>query len=123
MQFERIILTVFFLVAAVQTYPQSRPLTYSEAKYGKLIYGLFVPENYDKSKQMFHGSADDVNPPDLTERVYNRLVEIGATKMRYTNYPGYGHEIWNLAESEPSWFDWMFLHSKTDSEPSNAVEY
>jgi predicted esterase len=234
----RFLLTVFFLlIAVVQAYPQSSPTTYSEGKYGKLIYGLFIPENYDESKQypvvvylhgfgnneyvyldwykleiqsktpcfvftprtpttwadwsgwnnnklsepmvaaihvldsltsvysidknrlyvygismggegvfdllhklpgkfaaamsvcgggqaswaenisktplwMFHGSADDVNPPDLTERVYNRLVEIGASKMRYTNYHGYGHDIWNLAESEPSWFDWMFSHSK-----------
>jgi predicted peptidase len=72
---------------------------------------------------MFHGSDDNINPPDLTERVYNRLVEIGATKMRYTNYPGYGHDIWNKAAEEPSWFDWMFLHSKSESEPSNAVEF
>jgi predicted peptidase len=61
---------------------------------------------------MFHGSADEVNPPDLTERVYNRLLEIGATKMRYTNYPGYGHSIWDKAQSEPSFYDWMFSFKK-----------
>lgn len=245
----KIILIVFvFLISFVRTYPQSRPATYSQARYGKLIYGLFVPENYDKAKNypivvylhgfgnneyvyldwyrkdiqaknpcfvftpgtpttwadwsgwndrnlsepmvaamhvldsltsvysidknrlyvygismggegvfdllhklpgkfaaamsvcgggqaswaenisktplwMFHGSADDVNPPDLTERVYNRLVEIGATKMRYTNYQGYGHDIWDRAAEEPSWYDWMFSHSKADAEPSNAVEF
>lgn len=81
-------------------------------------------ENISKTPLwMFHGSDDNINPPDLTERVYNRLVEIGATKMRYTNYPGYGHDIWNKAAEEPSWFDWMFSHSKSDPEPSNAVEF
>jgi predicted peptidase len=65
---------------------------------------------------MFHGSADDVNPPDLTERVYNRLVEIGATKMRYTNYPGYGHAIWDIAQSEPSFYEWMFAFKKNQTE-------
>jgi predicted peptidase len=81
-------------------------------------------ENISKTPfWMFHGSADDVNPPDLTERVYIRLVEIGATKMRYTNYPGYGHDIWDKAAEEPLWFDWMFSYSKSDSEPSNAVEF
>lgn len=62
---------------------------------------------------MFHGSADEINPPDLTERVYNKLLEIGATKMRYTNYPGYGHAIWDKAQSEPSFYDWMFDFNKS----------
>ncbi|MBW8331843.1 MAG: hypothetical protein K0M40_07475 [Prolixibacteraceae bacterium] len=62
---------------------------------------------------MFHGSADEINPPDLTERVYNKLMEIGATKMRYTNYPGYGHAIWDKAQSEPSFYEWMFNFNKS----------
>lgn len=61
---------------------------------------------------MFHGSEDEINPPDLTERVYNKLLEIGATKMRYTNYPGYGHSIWDKAQSEPSFYEWMFAFNK-----------
>jgi len=64
---------------------------------------------------MFHGGADNVNPPSLTEDVYNELVRIGAKNMRYKMYPGYGHEIWNVAASEPSWHDWMFAHSKDDT--------
>jgi len=64
---------------------------------------------------MFHGSLDNVNPPALTEQVYNELVRIGAKKMRYTKYPGYGHEIWNVASCEPSWHDWMFAHSRNDT--------
>jgi predicted esterase len=59
------------------------------------------------------GSADEINPPDLTERVYKKLLEIGATKMRYTNYPGYGHAIWDKAQSEPSFYDWMFDFKKS----------
>jgi predicted peptidase len=61
---------------------------------------------------MFHGSKDEINTPDLTERVYNKLVEIGAKNMRYTNYPDYGHEIWDKALSEPSFYDWMFSFTK-----------
>lgn len=64
---------------------------------------------------MFHGSADEINPPDITERVYKKLVEIGATKMRYTNYPGYGHAIWDEAQAEPSFYDWMFTFSKNNT--------
>lgn len=64
---------------------------------------------------MFHGGKDTVNPPALTEDVYNALVALGATQMRYTNYPDWGHEIWNLAASEPAWTEWMFAHSKCDT--------
>jgi len=74
---------------------------------------------------MFHGSADDINPPTLTEQVYYALVNLGAKKMRYKMYPGYGHEIWDIAASEPSWRDWMFSHSKDDtscSKPTGRIE-
>ncbi len=64
---------------------------------------------------MFHGSDDQINPPEITERVYRRLQQIGATRMRYTNYPGYGHEIWDRAQRESSFYDWMFSFSKNDT--------
>ena len=64
---------------------------------------------------MFHGGKDTVNPPSLTEDVYHALVAIGATRMRYTNYPDLGHEIWNVAGSEPAWTEWMFAHSTCDT--------
>lgn len=62
---------------------------------------------------MFHGSADNINPPEITEKVYNELLRMGAENMRYTNYPGYGHEIWNRAASEPAWTEWMFAFDKS----------
>jgi predicted esterase len=71
---------------------------------------------------MFHGSADNVNTPDMTERVYNGLIEIGAKKMRYTNYPGYGHEIWDVAQNEPDFYDWMFTYSRIDNSQTNDIE-
>lgn len=72
-------------------------------------------ENISKTPVwMFHGSADNINTPDMTERVYNRLVEIGAKKMKYTNYPGYGHEIWDKAQSEPDFYDWMFTYTNSE---------
>ena len=64
---------------------------------------------------MFHGSADNVNPPIITERVYYTMLAMGAKKMRYTNYPGFGHYIDSKAASEPSWHDWMFTFSTKDT--------
>ncbi|MBN2013256.1 T9SS type A sorting domain-containing protein [candidate division KSB1 bacterium] len=85
----------------------------------------FWAENIVKTPfWMFHGSADNINPPEITERVYNEMVKLGAKRMRYKSYPGYGHEIWNVAASEPSWHDWMFAHSRNDTacgKPSNAI--
>lgn len=63
---------------------------------------------------MFRGSQDDVVPPKYTGDVYNALVAMGATRMRYTNYPGQGHEIWDLAAGEPAWTEWIFDHSRCD---------
>ena len=86
----------------------------------------FWAENISKTPfWMFHGSADNVNPPKLTEQVFNELVKIGAKKMRYKKYPGYGHEIWDIAAAEPSWHDWMFAHSKKDTlslKPTTPIE-
>jgi predicted peptidase len=52
---------------------------------------------------MFHGGKDTVNPPTLTTDVYDALVALGANRMRYTEYPNLGHEIWNVAAAEPAW--------------------
>jgi hypothetical protein len=40
-------MTLFFnlTISAQNTYG-----TYSEARYGKLEYGFFIPDNYDKTK-------------------------------------------------------------------------
>lgn len=65
---------------------------------------------------MFHGSSDNVNPPEITERVYNEMLRIDAKNMRYTNYLGYGHEIWNKAANEPAWTEWMFAFDKSKIE-------
>jgi predicted esterase len=250
MKYMKIKLTVYvFFIFIIQAIPQTQPKTYFEARYGKLEYGFFIPENYDNTKLfpvvvylhgfgnnryvyldwyqkdiqeknpcfvfaprtppewadwsgwndknlsepmktamhvldsltnvysidknrlyvygismggegvfdllhklpgkfaaamsvcgggqanwavnisktpfwMFHGSADNINPPDLTERVYNELVKIGAKKMRYTNYPGAGHDIWDDAAAEPAWFEWMFAHSlnnKTCPKPEGKI--
>lgn len=61
---------------------------------------------------MFHGSADEVNPVTLTRDVYDEMVKIGATKMIYTEYEGWGHNIWIKAPQEAEWLTWMFKHRK-----------
>ena len=61
---------------------------------------------------MFHGSEDKINTPDMSERVYKQLVGLKAMNIRYTNYKGYGHSIWDKALSEPDFYEWMFSFSK-----------
>ena len=60
---------------------------------------------------MFHGNEDAINPVTLTRDVYEEMKRIGAKKMRYTEYDGWGHDIWNRVKEEPEWYDWMFEHS------------
>ena len=36
----------------------------------------------------------------------------GGTQLRYTEYPGVGHESWLLAFEEPELLSWLFSHKK-----------
>ena len=80
------ILKTSFIVLLLNTVAicsaQNMPDTYSEYTSGKLEYGLFVPENYDPSK------------------LYPLVM--------YLHGMGNNHSIWDKAQSEPSFYDWMF---------------
>jgi predicted peptidase len=51
---------------------------------------------------IFHGSADNVNPPSLSKDVYIEMIRQGAKKVRYQEYPGVGHNVWDYAPFELS---------------------
>jgi hypothetical protein len=43
------------------------------------------------------------------------MIAHGAKKVRYTVYPGVGHDMWNHAPYEKAWPDWIFNFSKSDT--------
>jgi predicted esterase len=63
----------------------------------------------------FHGSADQSVPIQYAKDLYNRMIETGAEKVRFKEYVGAGHDMWNYAPQELCWPDWIFHHSKSDT--------
>jgi predicted peptidase len=59
---------------------------------------------------IFHGSADAVMPPNSSRLFYANLKKEGAD-VKYTEYPGVGHNSWDNAFAEPELFPWLFSHA------------
>ncbi len=60
---------------------------------------------------VFHGSADRVIPVDESRKVVEVLRAAGAD-VRYTEYPGVGHNSWDRAYAEPDLPDWLLSHRR-----------
>lgn len=59
---------------------------------------------------IFHGGADNVVPPDNSRKMNDALKSAGGD-VRYTEYPGVGHNSWDKAYAEPELLSWLFSKS------------
>lgn len=59
---------------------------------------------------IFHGSADATVPPNSSRLFYSTLQKAGAD-VKYTEYPGVGHNSWDNAFAEPGLMPWLFSHT------------
>lgn len=59
----------------------------------------------------FHGDADTVVWPQRTRTMVEAMKAAGAN-IKYTEYPGVGHNSWDKAYVEPGLFDWLFAQRK-----------
>lgn len=57
---------------------------------------------------IFHGSVDDIVPVHLSRDVYNEMIKLGGTKVKYTEYPGVKHNSWENVAQEKSLSTWLF---------------
>ncbi|HKB79991.1 MAG TPA: prolyl oligopeptidase family serine peptidase, partial [Thermoanaerobaculia bacterium] len=55
---------------------------------------------------VFHGSDDDVIPVSEARNMVAALQRAGGD-VRYTEYPGTGHECWDLAYADAAMVRWM----------------
>jgi predicted peptidase len=60
---------------------------------------------------VFHGGADNVVPVSNSRLMVNSLKAAGA-KVKYTEYPGVGHNSWSNAFAEPDFLEWLFQQKK-----------
>lgn len=73
-------------------------------------------KSYDKRVKnipfwIFHGDADQAVDVKLSRQMVEKLKQIGAT-VKYTEYPGVGHNSWDNVFAEPDYLKWMFLQKK-----------
>lgn len=64
---------------------------------------------------VFHGGADPVVPPALSRAMVEALKKAGGD-VRYTEYPGVGHNSWSRAYQEPELREWLFQQVRRPSE-------
>lgn len=61
---------------------------------------------------VFHG-ADDPSVPVEESRKMARALEQAGANVRYTEYPGVGHNSWDKAYAEPGLVDWVLQQKLT----------
>jgi pimeloyl-ACP methyl ester carboxylesterase len=52
---------------------------------------------------IFHGSEDQAVPVHWSRDMYNAIVAIGGTQVKYTEYTGIGHNVWDFPRNEVFW--------------------
>lgn len=60
---------------------------------------------------IFHGDNDQAVPVGNSRLMYNVLQAAGA-KVKYSEYPGVGHDSWNNAFAEPELLPWLIKQKK-----------
>ncbi len=58
---------------------------------------------------IFHGSADETISVEESRRMARALKAAGGN-VRYTEYPGVGHNSWDPAYTDPDFFSWLLSH-------------
>jgi predicted esterase len=64
---------------------------------------------------IFHGSADPAVSVERARTMYKAILLIGGTQVRYTEYPGVGHNSWDYALQEPTFYSWLLAQKKGTS--------
>jgi predicted peptidase len=59
----------------------------------------------------FHGDSDQAVPVTQSRKMVEALRAAGSP-AKYTEYPGVGHNSWDLAYAEPALWDWLFAQRK-----------
>jgi predicted peptidase len=59
---------------------------------------------------IFHGAADDVVPVEQARKM-NEALKASSGEVRYTEYPGIGHNSWDKAYAEPELMAWLLSKS------------
>ena len=60
---------------------------------------------------IFHGDADTSVPVKRSDDMFAALQKVGAD-VKFTKYPGVGHDCWTRSYANPELYDWMLSHKR-----------
>lgn len=72
---------------------------------------VMIPRVVKVPVWIFQGQADPVVSADLAREWVARLRRAGGTP-KYTEYPGIGHAVWDVAFAEPGLLPWLFAQHR-----------
>ncbi len=60
----------------------------------------------------FHGADDDVVPLEHQQILIDALRECSDAEVKFTVYPGVGHDSWTQTYANPALYDWFMCYTK-----------
>jgi predicted peptidase len=69
------------------------------------------------SAWVFHGAADPTVPVTESRKMVEALRAAGGD-VKYTEYPGVGHNSWDKAYAEPDFMPWLLSHKLPPTRPA-----
>lgn len=68
---------------------------------------------------ILHGGDDDLNPTSSSRNIFRAIRSVGGRRVRYTEYPGYGHyDIWNIVPSQSTMMQWLLTQVRDSVPPA-----
>lgn len=61
---------------------------------------------------VFHGTDDKNVPVECSRRMVELLRQIGSRSVRYTEYEGAGHNVWDQTYANPEVIDWLLRQTR-----------
>jgi len=71
----------------------------------------FIRELKDVPVWAFHGAEDDVVKLEVGQRMVDALRACGGS-VRFTVYPGVGHDSWTQTYDNPALYEWFLQHTR-----------
>ena len=59
----------------------------------------------------FHGAVDPVVKIEGDQAMIDAVKKAGNEDVKFTVYPGVGHDCWNLAYDEKELYEWLLTKS------------
>lgn len=74
---------------------------------------------------IFHGSEDQAVPVEPARDLYQAILDAGGTEIRYTEYEGVGHNVWDYTANETTLKPWLLAQEKgvVHGEPDRVINF